>query len=106
MSREWSCAIYVAQCDLTKAFDKVKHSAVIRALKLQSASLQCIGLFCAMILQSNMAFKMGPIISDSVELERGVPQGAPESPLIFVLVMEMVLRPLLRSWQERGLEAA
>ena len=29
---------------------------------------------------------------------RGVPQGAPESPVLFTLVTEMVLRPLLRRW--------
>ena len=31
-----------------------------------------------------------------------MPQGAPESPLIFVLVSELVLRPLLARWQARG----
>ena len=44
-----------------------------------------------------MEFKL-----DLVVLERGLPQGAPESPLIFVLVSELVLRPLLARWRARG----
>ena len=39
MSKEWGGEIYIAQVDLCKAFDRVKHSAAIDALKLQSASL-------------------------------------------------------------------
>jgi len=34
---------------------------------------------------------------------RGLPQGAPESPLIFTLVTEIVLRQLSPSWSERSL---
>jgi len=34
-------------------------------------------------------------------MHRGLPQGAPDSPLLFVLVTEMVLRPLLQKWRER-----
>ena len=33
---------------------------------------------------------------------RGLPQGAPESPRIFILVMELVLRPLLQRWRSQG----
>ena len=45
---------------------------------------------------------MGPIHTKLVELMRGVPQGAPKSQLIFILVTEYVLRPLLTKWKSRG----
>ena len=92
----------VLQLDLSKAFDRVKHSAVISALKLQGCSLQCLAVLCAMLNQSKVAVSLGHVTASSVDMMRGLPQGAPESPLIFVLVTEFVLRPLLRKWRARG----
>ena len=102
LSREWKHELYVVQLDLSKAFDRVKHSAAIKALKLQGASVQCIALFCSLMLKSTLAFSLGGVRSESVLLERGLPQCAPESPLVFVLITELVLRPLLARWRDRG----
>ena len=102
LSREWSCRVCVLQLDLSKAFDRVKHTAIIAALRMQGASDQCVSLLCAMLSQSRVAVRLGHVTADSVQLRRGIPQGAPESPLIFVLVTEFVLRPLLRKWRSRG----
>eukprot|EP00969_Alexandrium_andersonii_P354701 15442772-Alexandrium_andersonii.AAC.1 len=35
-------------------------------------------------------------------MDRGLPQGAPESPLIFAMVMEMVIRKLEPRWRAMG----
>ena len=102
LSREWKKDLFVVQLDLSKAFDRVKHSAAIRALKLQSATPQCIALFCSLMMRSTMAFTLGGVQSLSVILERGLPQGAPESPLLFVMITGLVLRPLLARWRDRG----
>ena len=102
LSREWAQEVYVAQLDLKKAFDRVKHTAVIRALKLQGASLQCVALICALLGQSEISVSLGPFSSPSIPMHRGLPQGAPESPLLFVLVTDMVLRILMGRWEARG----
>ena len=102
LSREWNGQICVAQLDLTKAFDRVKHSAVLNALRLQGCSMQCLGVISTIFLQSQMSVRLGHVNADAVDMRRGLPQGAPESPLIFVIVMEYVLRPLLRKWWARG----
>jgi hypothetical protein len=101
LSKEWSSELYVAQVDLRKAFDRVLHSSAIKALKLQGVSLQCMAFFCAMMSCSAMSFGLGGIMSGTVNMERGLPQGAPESPLVFVMITEMVLRPLLHRWRQR-----
>ena len=36
-------------------------------------------------------------------MSRGLPQGAPESPVIFTMIMELVLRDLIKSWMTRKL---
>ena len=102
LSREWKHTMYVAQLDLRKAFDRVKHSAIINALRLQGCSLQCVVVLCAMLMQCQMAASLGHVSAPQVDMHRGLPQGAPESPLLFTLVSEMVLRPLLYRWRKRG----
>ena len=102
LSREWGKKLYIAQLDLKRAFDRVKHSAVLNALTLQGGSPQCIATICAILQQSSTNISLGHVSSEAVVLRRGLPQGAPESPLIFVLVTELVLRPLLRKWATRG----
>ena len=102
LSREWGLSLYAAQLDLKKAFDRVLHSAVIDALILQRASPQCIAVIVGMLRQSKASVSLGHVAAPSVGMERGLPQGAPESPLLFVLITELVLRPLLQRWRERG----
>ena len=36
-------------------------------------------------------------------MSRGLPQGAPESPVFFTMIMELVLRDLIKSWITRKL---
>jgi len=103
LSREWGKSLYMVQLDLTKAFDRVLHSAVVRALRLQSASLQCIAVICGILLQSKAAATLGHISAKAVNMLRGLPQGAPESPIIFTLITELVLRPLMVKWRTEGL---
>ena len=83
----------MVQLDLTNAFDRVLHSAVVRALRLQSASLQCIAAICGILSQSKAAATLGHVSAKAVNMLRGLPQGALESPIIFTLVTELVLRP-------------
>ena len=102
MCREWNRSVHVVQIDLSKAFDRVLHSSVLQALRLQSASLQCIAVVTKMLSQCELAARLGHVITDPIKLHRGLPQGAPESPLVFIVVCELVLRPLLLRWQTEG----
>ena len=46
---------------------------------------------------------LGTVTSNKVQMSRGLPQGAPESPVIFTMIMELVLRDLRKSWISRKL---
>ena len=75
-----------SELDLSKVFDRLFHSSVLQALRLQSATLQCIAVVAAMLSQWELAVRLGHVITDPMKLHRGLPQGAPESPLLFILV--------------------
>ena len=52
---------------------------------------------------SCMKARLGTVSSINVRMSRGLPQGAPESPVIFTMIMELVLRDLIKSWTTRKL---
>ena len=94
--REWDRSVHVVQIDLSKAFGRVLHSSVLQALRLQSASLQFIAVVAAMLSECELAVRLGHVITDPIKLHRGLPQGAPESHLLFEKVGSSVnvgLRP-------------
>jgi hypothetical protein len=102
LAREWRHPVFLAQLDLRKAFDHVWHSAALEAMQLQGIPLQAQAFMAKLWQQSTVKAKLGAEISDPVPLHRGLPQGAPESPLIFTLIVEMILRRLEAIWRGRG----
>ena len=45
--------------------------------------------------------RLGTVLSNEVQISRGLLQGAPESPVISTEIMELVLRDLVKSWNAR-----
>ena len=82
LCREWKRSVHVVQIDLSKAFDRVLHSSVLQALRLQSASLQCIAVVAAMLNQCELAVRLEHVITKPIKFNRGLPQGALESPIL------------------------
>ena len=60
------------------------------------------GGFETMLLNAEISYTLGHVTGEAVHLDRGIPQGAPESPLLFALVTEMVLRPVLKKLRKNG----
>ena len=95
LCREWQRAIVVVQLDMKKAFDHVEHRAAFKAVRLQSLSQFSMALIAAIWSGSCMKARLGTVPSNKVA------QGAPESPVIFAMVMGLVLRVLVKSWKVR-----
>ena len=93
----------MVQLDVKKAFDHVDHRAAFRAMKLQGVSFFSMALIAAIWNGSCMKARLGTVSSNKVRMSRGLPQGAPESPVIFTMIMELVLRDLIKSWTTRKL---
>ena len=85
----------VVQVDVKKAFDHVDHRAAIKAMKLQGVSLFSMALIAAIWNGSCMKGRLGTVSSNKVRMSRGLPQGAPESRVIFTMIMKLVLRDLI-----------
>ena len=75
MSREWQREIAVVQLD-------IKHRAAFKAMKLQGVSMFPMALIAAIWNGSCMKARLGTVLSSKVRMSRGLPQGAPESPVI------------------------
>jgi hypothetical protein len=103
LSREWNTPLFAIQIDLKKAFDQISHASVVSALKRKGVPTQLIAVMCKMWLQSSVTAKLGHASSRKIAMHRGVPQGAPDSPLIFTCVMDEILAGLQASWAARGL---
>ena len=93
LAREW-------QLDSRQAFDTIKHSAVIDALFEKQVPLQLIAVLVAWWSQSEVSVRVQSVSSHrKIRVQRGVPQGAPESPLVFVMTTDCALGSLQPRWQ-------
>ena len=50
-----------------------------------------------------MKVRLGTVLSNKVPMSRCLPHGAPESRVIFRMIMELVLRDLIKSWKVQRL---
>ncbi|KAI4293172.1 hypothetical protein PAPHI01_2446 [Pancytospora philotis] len=77
--------------DLRKAYDLVPHDRLL--LKLEQKGIGSVMLkFIRSLYEENwMRVKVGPDVSDSFKILRGVRQGCPTSPLIFNLFIDDLL---------------
>ena len=82
----------MGQLDWRQAFDKIKHSAVIEALFEKQIPLQLIAVLVAWWSQSKVSVHLQSVSSNrKIRVQRGVPQGALESPLVFVMTTDCAL---------------
>ena len=69
---------------------------------------RCVCLFSMALIAaiwrgSCMRARLGTVMSCKIRMSRRLPQGAPESPVLFTMIMELVLRDLIKSWVSRKL---
>ena len=102
LSREWRLPLMLAQLDIMKAFDHVDHRVAFKTIRLRGVSLSSIALIAAIWASSVVTVRLGQESSDNIPMDRGLPQGAPESPLIFTMIIDMVINNLEPSWRKKG----
>ena len=98
---EWQREIVVVQLDVKKAVRSRGSSSGLQGNGCESVldGTDC----CNLEWMLRMNARLGTSSSSKVRMSRGLPQGAPESPVIFTMIMELLLRDLIKSWIIRKL---
>ena len=96
---EWNTELWLGLVDFEKAFDTVEHSALWKALAELGVSPSYVGLLKT-VYSSQAATVAAGSESRAFTLERGVKQGDPISPLLFLAVMEVLFRRLKTRWNQ------
>ncbi|KAL3695038.1 hypothetical protein R1sor_008689 [Riccia sorocarpa] len=82
--------------DFVKAFDRVEHNFLWETLRAMGFSQDFISLAGGLIAQGTAKVHVNGLFTGSFPLERGVRQGCPVSPTLFVLSTQ----PLVRMFRE------
>ena len=102
LAREWNIPVFIAQLDLKNAFDRTSHDSIAEMLCRKNLCPQLVAVFCLVVLQFS-GTPFGHVTSDRcILVDSGRPQGAPESPLVFVMVADEILGGLRPSWERRN----
>ena len=96
---EHSCV----QLDLKKALDRISHDSIAEMLCRKILCPQLVAVLCSWWCCSSLEVRSGHVTSDRcISVDWGLPQGAPESPLVFVMVADEILGGLRPSWERRN----
>ena len=92
----------VLSLDYAKAFDTLTLSSIKKALKFFGFSDLFIKWIDVLLADRLSCVRNGGYISDLFSMERGVRQGCPISPLLFILTLELLARDIRNNGNIQG----
>jgi hypothetical protein len=94
--------LHVFYIDLRKAYDSVSHEGLWTTLRAMHISDEFIALLQSMYADNTTQVITPHGLTDSINITRGLRQGCPLSPLLFVLLLEPLLQRIQRDEQCEG----
>ena len=98
--------LFVMKLDIPKAFGKLLHSAIIIMLCSCMTCPRSTYVHAIASSYKNLRSNFKPdsnVTSDLVDTQRGVRQGSPLSPLLFVMVLDLAIIRCCELWRSKGM---
>lgn len=98
-----NAAGYIVSLDQKKAYDKVKYEDLFTTLREYQIPGTLIAVLQAAYTANVARFCMAGILGQPVQLERGVRQGCPLAPILFIIAIDPYLREVQQDRVFRGI---
>lgn len=98
--KEYNTSLYIALIDYSKAFDTIEHDSIWRSLKRCDVEDKYVNIIKYIYSNSTSRVKLERR-GELIKIERGVRQGDPLSPKLFITVLESVFNNL--RWEKYGI---
>jgi hypothetical protein len=92
----------ILKLDFKKAFDKVEHEVIIRVMRLKGFPERCIKWVNDILSSGTSSLLLNGVPGKVFHCRRGIRQGDPLSPLLFVLAADL-LQSLINKAKDMGL---
>ena len=94
----------ILSIDYAKAFDTISTSAIIKALRLYGFGKYFVDWIKILLKDRRCCIRNAGFISEPFPMERGVRQGCPISPILFILTTELLAASIRADPKIRGIE--
>jgi exonuclease III len=92
----------LAFLDIEKAFDSISHDSLNYILYKVGLPPNLRGLIKSLLRDSSVRISIGGCLTEDIPVSKGVKQGDPLSPTLFVIAMELLNRALKQTLQGRN----